>query len=435
MRKKLIFCICIVLSLLICASTAQISAITYDNDIDITSKAVLVANLETDTFVYESNSNTARFQSYLTNIMTFVVTYNNVTDLSESVVIKQEVLDLVPYTDNTLKKYVGKTLSVYDLLCFLMLENGTDAAYVLADYVSNGDIDAFVALMNQKAKELGCTKTRFSAPSLVMDATQFTTCKDMYKIVKNALQIQEYVEISGMYSYNPGDYEGKKYTIRNKNSLVNEKSPYYFKYIVSGKYGADRVGLGNVVAVSVYKDVTYVCIISGAQVVSEHNAFTETKQLLSWTYQNLGNKQIIAETDVLATVSAQTMWGQTEIELTAGKDITRTVPADFTYDKLTFKYNVSENVKLPVFKGQNLGTAKVYYDGKYLEKIDLISSDSLGVSMYDDMTGFISSMYATTFSKSNLYKEPQTNATSGTEQTDYTQTESVTETTSTQAVQ
>lgn len=410
MKKKLIFCISLILSILICISSMQISAITYDNDINITSKAVLVANLDTDTFVYEKNADTARFQSYLTHIMTFIIAANNVVDLDEPVVIKQEVLDMVPYTDNTLSKYVNSSLTVYDLLCFLMLPNGTDAAYVLADYVSGGDIDAFVDLMNKKAKELGCKKTRFASPSLVMDATQFTTCSDMYKIVKNALQIPEYVEISGMYTYTPSDYkESKNYTIASKDSLINNESPYYFRYAVNGKYGADRVGLGNLVSVSVYNDVTYVCIVSGAQVVSEHNAFTEAKQLFSWAYQNLGNKQIVAEDDVLKSVSVDTMWGESVIQLNTGEDIVRTVPADFSYDKLEYKYKISKKLKLPVFKGQNLGSAKMYYDGEYFDTIELISNESVGTSMYSDISSFLGVMFdATLVDASDSDKTEQT---------------------------
>ena len=51
MKKKLIFCICILLSIIMGLSAIPFSAYTYECSVDVTSAAVLVANLETDTFV------------------------------------------------------------------------------------------------------------------------------------------------------------------------------------------------------------------------------------------------------------------------------------------------------------------------------------------------------------------------------------------------
>lgn len=398
MKKKLFFCVCILLCMLICASAVPFSAFTYDCPVEVTSKAALVANLDTDTFVYEKNANTARYWSYLSNIMTFLVVMDKVDDLDTRVPIEQSVLNYVDDSEavTTMDIYVGKKLTVRDLLHFIMLMDAPDAAFVLADYVSGGDIDAFVALMNSKAKELGCKKTKFSSPACVKNPTQYTTCSDIYKVVKYALTIDEFKEISETTSYIPEGYKSKKLAIGNTNSLIKENSPYYFKYIKYGKYGADSVARGNVVAVSEYNDVTYMCVISGAQVENEHNAFTETRQLLSWAYTTLGNKQIVSKTDVLATVTAKTAWGESDIELITGEDIVRTMPGDFDVSTLTYKLPKTTQVQLPVFEGQSMGSAKVHFNGKFFEEIELVASTSQGVSMLSDLSDFAINMFETT---------------------------------------
>ncbi len=391
MKKKLIFCISMILCVVMCASSIPFSAYSFECPVEVTSSAVLVANLDTDTFVYERNINKKRYLSYLANIMTFIVARNNVSDIDEKVKIEQDVLDRIPNSDDTLDIYAGRTLTIKDLLHFIMLTDGHDASYVLANHVS-GSISSFVKLMNKKAKALGCKGTKFVAPSCVMDKTQYTNCKDMYKIIKCALDTPDYTEIASATHYQPDGYKKKSLGVSSTNSLLRENSPYYFKHIKNGKYGEDDVARGNVVAVSKYSDVSYACIVFGAQVVGEHNAFTETKQLLTWAYTSLDNKKIISEDDIIASVTADASWGDTTIELVTGKDIEKTLPADYDYTKITFKYDSANKVELPVFEGQNMGTADIYYDDKPFDTIDLISDSAQGVSMLEDISSLASAM-------------------------------------------
>ncbi len=74
----------------------------------------------------------------------------------------------------------GERLTVRDLLYGLLLVSGNDAAMTLASYVA-GSPDAFVALMNQRAAELGLTASHFvnphglDAPGHVMSAADLLT--------------------------------------------------------------------------------------------------------------------------------------------------------------------------------------------------------------------------------------------------------------------
>lgn len=399
MKKKLIFCICIVLTIIMCISAVPISANIYHTTVEITSAAALVVNLDTNTVVYEKNSTKSRYQSYLCNIMTYIIVYNNVHDIDKEIEIKEEVLNMVTNSDNTLRPYVGKTLSIKDLLHVLMMTNGTEAAYVLADYVTNGDIPAFVELMNKKAAALGCTKTKFSSVEAVFDTSQVTTCSDMFKIVNSALSTSYYHEVSSKATYIPQKYKETHTPFKNTNSMSNPQSPYYFKHVKSGKYGQDSVARANIVVTTEYNDTNYVCIIMGASNDSEHNAFTEAKQILSWAYKKLGDKQVLNKDSILKTTSAKSPWGEACVELTAGKDITRTVPVDYTSDKVTIEFDETYTAIAPIFVGQNMGTAKLYYDGTFFEEINLVSKSSVGISMYSDLSGFFGAMVESTLSE------------------------------------
>ena len=410
MKKKLIFCISIILCLVICASAIPSSAYVIECPVDLTSRAVLVANLETDTFVCEENSTGIRYLSYLTNIMTYIIARNGVTDLDEKVKIKKDVLDKVEDPDNTLDKFIGKTLTVRDLLHYIMLTDGKDACYVLADYVCKGNIKEFVRLMNKKAVALGCENTNFKRPYNFMEKTHYTTCHDMYKIIKCALDTPDYTDIASQKSYTPKGYDEEKYEIKTNNSLLRPTSPYYFKYIKNGKYAIDPVARGNLAVVSYYDKVRYVCIIFGAQNENEHNAYTETKQLLSWAYLSLSNIQLLSDTTVLSTASVSTEWGDFDINLTTGEDVEKTMPSDYNTDLLVYETNEDIKVELPVFKGQNMGSAKIYYNKIFFDEVNLVADSSQGVGMLGDISSFLKTAANDTFNieKPQEKKEEET---------------------------
>ncbi len=396
MKKKLIFCISIIMCIMICASTIPFSAYIVDCPVNVTSRAVLVANLETDSFVYEKNSTGIRYLSYLTNIMTYIIARNAVTDIDTKVKIEESVLDSIEEPDNTLDKFAGKTLTVRDLLHYIMLTNGKDACYVLADYVCDGDIDEFVRLMNKKAVDLGCEGTNFVKPYNVMEKTHYTTCHDMYKILKCALNTPDYTDIASAQYYVPDGYDEKKCIFITNNSILKSNSPYYFKHVKNSKYAIDSVARANIVSVSYFNKVRYACIIFGAQNENEHNAYTETKQLLSWAYLYLTNAQIFSDTQVLSTVVVPAPWGEATVNLVTGKDIVKTMPAEYDSNLITYEMNDDIKVELPVFKGQNMGSAKVYYDSKLFDELNIVSDSSQGIGMLSDISSFSSSMMKAT---------------------------------------
>ena len=55
-------------------------------------------------------------------------------------------------------------ISLEDLLYCTLLPSANDTASAIADYLSDGDIPAFVDQMNRRAGELGCRNTHFTCP-------------------------------------------------------------------------------------------------------------------------------------------------------------------------------------------------------------------------------------------------------------------------------
>ena len=126
---------------------------------------------------------------------------------------------------------VGEEITLRDLLYGLMLRSGNDAALMTAEYVG-GDVETFVNLMNQKAKELGMSKTTFVNPSGLdnSDSGNYSTAYDMALLTRYAMKNKEYRKIVKTKEYKVKTNK-KTYIWKNKNKLLNEE------YITGGKTG------------------------------------------------------------------------------------------------------------------------------------------------------------------------------------------------------
>ena len=78
-------------------------------------------------------------------------------------------------------------MTVEESLYVMMLHSANDVAHGLA-YEVGGSLSGFAQMMNDKARELGCTDTNFVNASGLHDKNHYTTAEDMVKIAQAAYE-------------------------------------------------------------------------------------------------------------------------------------------------------------------------------------------------------------------------------------------------------
>ena len=146
--------------------------------------------------------------------------------------------ELIKVDDSILKAYgsgiyiqVGEEMLLKDMLYGLMMRSGNDAAVMIATYVA-GSEEAFVKLMNDKAKKIGMKNTTFVNSSGLdnTDSGNYSTAYDMALLTRYVMQYDEYREIVKTKEYTvKTNY--KTYVWHNKNKLLN------YDYVTGGKTG------------------------------------------------------------------------------------------------------------------------------------------------------------------------------------------------------
>ncbi|MBE5931902.1 MAG: D-alanyl-D-alanine carboxypeptidase [Lachnospiraceae bacterium] len=160
--------------------------------------------------------------------------------------------------------FYGDSITVKDLLYGLLIESNNYYALILADYIA-GSEEAFCALMNQKAKEIGATGTHYMNPHGLDHPEHYSTAYDIYLITKEAYkydlirQIDEFETYSYTYDSSEGyeisrDIEATNYFLNG-----NVEMPSNFDIHVWKTGTTD--GAGHALSMYVTKnDKTYIVI-------------------------------------------------------------------------------------------------------------------------------------------------------------------------------
>ena len=135
-----------------------------------------------------------------------------------------------------------------------MLRSGNDAALAIAKYVG-GDVETFVKMLNEKAREIGMKNTTFNNPSgLDEKKGNMSTAYDMALLMSYAIKNDEFKKIVGT----------KKHTVKtnmnyyswtNKNKLL-----FNYKYTTGGKTGFTEIARRTLVTSASKNNINLVAV-------------------------------------------------------------------------------------------------------------------------------------------------------------------------------
>ncbi len=192
---------------------------------DINAAAFALFDVEDAEIISQHNLYESVYPASTTKILTCLLALEN-GNLDDIVTVPEESdIDVSGSSMAGLKP--GDEISLKDLLYALMVPSGNDAAVAIAHYVS-GDVNSFAELMNERAKELGATRSHFVNPNGLPDDDHYTTVYDMYLIFNEALKNKDFIEIAGAAEYsctvrNPSDYDNpvREVSWKSGNGFLN----------------------------------------------------------------------------------------------------------------------------------------------------------------------------------------------------------------------
>lgn len=228
-------------------------------DLNIEAGSIVIIDLNKDSkIIFEKDFGQTRPIASLTKLMTALVVY----DLDETYNLSQ-IIKLNKESINQEGEYgfkVGDVISVENLLNKMLIESNNDAAYAITQPIGQ---EAFVDLMNAKAKDIGLINTHFVNstgldPDDPLGARNVSTAYDLAKLTNYILK--NYSEIFNITT-----------TISSNTNKLLEDYPE----IIGGKTGWTPLAGGCLIIVTEKDQKSYISIILGAK-----DRFAEMSKIL-----------------------------------------------------------------------------------------------------------------------------------------------------------
>lgn len=338
------------------------------------------------TVIYSYNPDVKLATGTLSKIVTALVAIEN-CKLNDVVTCSEGIQSKVPGSSIKVNLKSNEKLTVEDLLHCLLMHSANDAAVALAEHVA-GTTNAYLDLMNQRVKKMGCTSTEFGNISGLDTAVSYTTARDMARIMTEASENETFVRISGTVKYTvPATNLAEERKLTTTNYMLdNSVIPQFLDDRVKAGLASHTDGSGSSMAcLARYKKMELVCVVMGATrtydaeetwKVENYGNFNEMQDLLDYIYTGFKVNRILYDGQALSQFSV--IGGETDVVGQPYVSYDTVLPVDCSMDNLYMEYNaVQGGYTAPIKKGQMIATVAIKYRNSYVAEAEIYAMNSV----------------------------------------------------------
>lgn len=340
-------------------------------------QAAILYERTSQTLMYAWNPDTSVYPASLVKIMTAMLVIER-NEMDQVVTVTQDVLSSVPSDAVSCDLAVDEVMTVQDLLYCMMVGSANDAAAVLADHTS-GSQEAFVSLMNSTAAQLGCTGTNFVNVHGIHHEQQYTTARDLVKILDAAMELEGFRDVFGKVSYTvPATNKSEARELTTANFLISgEVDIYYDSRVTGGRTGTASDRTKCIASSAENNGLTMLTVVLGAQSKYADDGYTETyfggfpetSALLDLGFTGFSKTQVLYEGQTLK--QCPVLNGDADVVLGSAVEVSTVLPDGITPEQLSYRYSDLTGFSAPIEKGDTLTSLEVWYGNICVAKTQL----------------------------------------------------------------
>lgn len=247
----------------------------------IGAQAAILMDVNTGVILYSKNIHEHLYPASTTKIMTTLLAMEN-GNLDDMVEFSHDAVFSVPRDGSNMGMDAGESITLEECLYGIMVASANEAANAAGEYVS-GSIDDFVALMNERAEEMGCKDTHFVNANGLHDPQHYTSAYDLAVISGYFFRNEMLCKISNTarYHFEPTPTQPDDFYVNNKHKLINGEIPY--DGILGGKTGYTDDSRQTLVTCAEQNGMRLVCVVFKEE---SPDQFTDTAELFDYGFQN-----------------------------------------------------------------------------------------------------------------------------------------------------
>lgn len=345
-------------------------------DLSVAGKSAVLMERSTGTVLYEHNAHEPLAPASVTKIMTMLLIMEAIDTgkiAMDDTVTTSEAAAAKGGSQVYLK--AGETMSVSDMLKSIAVSSANDCACAMAEHIA-GSEEAFVALMNRRAQELGMQDTTFVNCTGLDDGPEAARHRtSAYDIALMSRQLLEnHPDIRQFTTIWMDTIRGGSFGLSNTNKLIR------FYQGATGLKTGFTSSAGYCLSATAQRDgMELIAVVMGAETSAQRNG--ACKQLLDYGFANFA--RFDPQLPEAARVPVR-LGTQPEVEVQLARS------GGLLVDKgqksgITTQVELEPQAAAPVSQGQRLGTLTLQAQGQTLAQIPLVASHAVPRLGYDDI--------------------------------------------------
>lgn len=244
-------------------------------------EAGLLMDAKTGTVLFEKNGDEQLYPASITKLMTALLVLENVP-MSDVVTFSYEAATSIEYDSSNIAVTDGEQLTVEQCMYALLLHSANEVANGLAEHVA-GSMDAFAEMMNNRARQLGCTNTHFVNAHGLHNENHYSSCHDMALIMKELAHNETFIRISSAerYTIEPTNKQPEPRYLHQLHKMLVE-SEYTYDGTVTGKTGYTPEAGNTLVTYAVRGDTELIAVSMN----SNWKHYSDTIAMFNFGFEN-----------------------------------------------------------------------------------------------------------------------------------------------------
>ncbi len=252
---------------------------------EVSAPAAIVMEANTGVVLYSKDIYTAYYPASITKVMTSLLAFQN-SNLNEIMTMTVDAEMKVYGSRVGLVR--GESVTMESALYAVLLESANEVTYGVAEHVG-GTMPDFVAMMNAKAKELGCVNTNFLNPHGLHEEGHYVCAYDMALIGKEAISIPEFRKIAGTRSYTiPATNKNVARPMAHHHKMLRKTLPY--EYAIAGKTGGTNEAKNTLITFAEKDGLLLICVVLYVDTVDQ--MYQDTINLFNFCFDNYTSHDI-----------------------------------------------------------------------------------------------------------------------------------------------
>lgn len=372
-------------------------------DLKLYAEAAVLLDADSGRVLYGKNEKEILPMASTTKIMTCILAleYGN----------PDEMVEVSSYAASMpkVKLYVkqGEKYRLGDLLYSLMLESHNDSAVVIAEAVG-GSVEEFAAMMNQKARDIGCFDSYFITPNgldaVVNDSGRIhsTTAADLARImaycVTDSPKKEQFLEITRTVSYDFTNADGtRSFHCSNHNAFLG-----MMKEALSGKTGfTNNAGYCYVGAIESEGRIFTVALLACGWPNHKTYKWSDMKQLANYgmehyQYRDIYENKVFPDILVLNGIAGENADPYQKAVVPVHLDHGGETKLSYLLceeDEIEVKTQIARTLEAPVSANTEIGSVSYYLNGSLIRQYPIVTDADVKECTFAYICRYILNLY------------------------------------------